>query len=365
MGKQEKEMPKEIKMEMKPEKLSFWKRVWISIKDFEKYELFAIENLGKSIQYLLQIVALFTIIISACMTYKFSMTLQNGIEYFRNEIPNLTFENNTLSLETEKVIKIEESEEIPATIIIDTVSESEEEIQKQIDELNRYDNAALLLKDKIMIKNTMTKLVSSYNYEDIAKQYNVGNFNKQDVITFIENTNMPAFYASFFLVTFIYMFTVYLASIAIDGLMLAVLGFLTARIVGLKIKFSACYNMAIHALTLSILLNAIYIAVNTFTGFTIQYFQIMYTLISYIYMVTAILMIRSDLIKRKIEIGKLEEEQRKVKEELDRQEELERQKEEERKRQERREKQEEQDKKKKEKEKKEKKGPEVSPEGNA
>ena len=35
------------------EKISFWKRILISIKDFEKYKIFAVEKLSKSFKYLL------------------------------------------------------------------------------------------------------------------------------------------------------------------------------------------------------------------------------------------------------------------------------------------------------------------------
>ena len=76
-------------------------------------------------------------------------------------------------------------------------------------------------------------------------------------------------------------------------------------------------NIAIYALTLPILLNAIYITVNIFTKFEIQYFQIMYNAISYIYVVTAILMIKSEMIKQGQELSKLEEEQKKVKEDIE------------------------------------------------
>jgi Sec-independent protein translocase protein TatA len=55
--------------------------------------------------------------------------------------------------------------------------------------------------------------------------------------------------------------------------------------------------------------------VNLFTGFTIKYFEIAYNAIAYIYIITAMLMIKSDLIKQQIEVGKIVEEQKKVREE--------------------------------------------------
>ena len=89
--------------------------------------------------------------------------------------------------------------------------------------------------------------------------------------------------------------------------------------------------MGVHALTLPIILNILYIILNAFTGYTIKYFQIMYTAISYIYMVAAILIIKSDYIKRQMELDKLKSEQEKVRAELDRQKEEDRKEEEKRK----------------------------------
>jgi len=75
--------------------------------------------------------------------------------------------------------------------------------------------------------------------------------------------------------------------------------------------------MAFYALTLSIILNIIYLAVNILTGFTITYFGIGYNLISYIYLVTAILIIKSDLIKQQMELMRIIEVQKQVKKDFE------------------------------------------------
>ena len=195
-----------------------------------------------------------------------------------------------------------------------------------------------------------------YKYQDIATAYGITEFNKQDVLNFINNTNTVNLYVTFFIVIAIYMFIVYFTSTLLDALAVAILGYLFARVVRISVKFSANFNMAIHALTLPIILNAIYIVVNVFTGFEVKYFQWMYATISYIYIIIAILMIKTDLINRQIELQKIYEEQEKVKKELEEQ----RQKEEEEKKQENKEPKEE---KKPEEKKKDKKKDEVGDSG--
>ena len=98
--------------------------------------------------------------------------------------------------------------------------------------------------------------------------------------------------------------------------MLAVLGFIIGRMVGIKIRFKATFNIGVYALTLPILLNLVYIVVKNLTGFTIQYFSWMYTTISYIYVIVAILMIRTDFINKQVELMKILEEQERVRQQM-------------------------------------------------
>lgn len=84
----------------------------------------------------------------------------------------------------------------------------------------------------------------------------------------------------------------------------------------MNLNIGKSFNIAVHALTLSLILNMIYIVINTLTGFTIKYFQVMYTAIAYIYIITAIFMIKSDYNKRNIELQKIKSEQEKIRDEL-------------------------------------------------
>lgn len=170
-----------------------------------------------------------------------------------------------------------------------------------------------------------------------------------EMLKSIENIPKIELYGIFYLLAVVFLYSFYFIITMVDVLLLSVLGFITSRIAKVPLKYSAIVSISCYALTLSIILNAIYILINRFTGFEIKYFQIMYNGIGYIYVVTAILMIKTDLIKQQIEIAKLEEEQKKIREELERQEEEEKQKEEQKKRE-----QEEGKKKKDKKEKKEK-----------
>lgn len=213
----------------------------------------------------------------------------------------------------------------------------------------------------ILLFSLITGIGITYKFAsmDIANIPELKNVVTQETIEYVQNMPKVQLYGAFYLISVMYLYTIYFIITAVNVLLLSILGFITSRIARVPLKYSAIANISIYALTLSIVLNAIYIIVNSFTGFEVKYFQIMYNAIGYIYVVTAILMIKSELIKQQIEIAKLEEEQKRIREELERKEEEERQKEEQRKKE-----QEEGKKKKEKKEKKDNKEP-SAPEGSS
>lgn len=217
------------------------------------------------------------------------------------------------------------NEEVLQIIIINTNAESDLENEYK-NRISKYENGIVLLGNKAIYRNNMINQNIEYSYKDILSSYNLEEFDKEDVLAFVNNINGIGLYSGFVLFVAMYMFTIYFISTLIDALMLGILGFILARIIGVKIKFKANFNMGIYALTLPIILNLIYLVINTFTGFTIRYFQWMYTTISYIYIIVAILIIKTDLINRQMELMKIVEEQEKVKKELEERERIEKEK---------------------------------------
>ena len=321
-------MPENKKKKKKRD--GFFKTVLKSIKDFDKYEQFGLEGMGRTCLYLLQMVAIITIIVVAVLIYQFSTTMQSAVIYFNDNVQEMSYTDGILTVNSNQKLEVDTNSTIAQKIIVDTSDLTDEQIEQYRTDLNDLNSGIILLKDKILIKNEMLTAITETTYTDILSQYNITNLDKQSVLDYIY-ANQSQVYISVAIVEFIYMFAIYLTSILMDTLVLALLGLIVSRIAGMKIKFSACFSMGVHALTLPIILNILYIILNAFTGYTIKYFQIMYTAISYIYMVAAILIIKSDYIKRQMELDKLKSEQEKVRAELDRQKEEDRKEEEKRK----------------------------------
>ena len=199
-------------------------------------------------------------------------------------------------------IIIEDQKGIIPVIIIDTT----ENINKseQIQKLKSYNTGLLLTSDEAVLVSNILGREESISYSSILKE-NINS--KQDVLELLSTKNMMYTYVFFAATIFVYLFIVYFASHIVDIIVLAVLGYLFARIIKLRLRFKATFNIGVYALTLPMILNLIYIVVNTFTGFEIKYFGWMYQAISYIYVIVAILMIKTEIINQKIQLIRLAE----------------------------------------------------------
>lgn len=291
-------------------KQGFFKNVWTSIRDFEKYEEFAADKVVSAIKYILILTLIFTLAITLTYTIKFYDILNSAKEYISQNVEEMKLEDGKLTVKSEKPIIIENEKSIMPIIIIDTSDEANTE--EYIEKINLYDTGMAVLKDRIILSNSLLSQDENIYYSNFLTE-NIDS--KEGFIGLISGSNMTYTYMLFFATIFVYMFVIYIASNLVDGLVLGVIGYLFARIVRLRLKFKATFNIGLHALTLPIVLNLIYIIVNTFTNFTITYFQWMYTTISYIYVAVAILMIKTEIINQKIQLMKLEKIQEKASQE--------------------------------------------------
>ena len=300
----------------KVKKEGFFKNVLKSIKSFEKYEDFGLEGIGKTSKYLIKIVAIFTLTVTIMAMYKFSNSLNNVLAYFDENVSSLIYEDGILQVNNNEKLEVNSQNYITGKVIFDTSELTEEKINEYRENLKNEANGIVLLKDKLILKTEMLATISETSYKDFFARYGVNSLDKQSILDYFNN-NTIGIYSSLFITLYIYMFSIYIASILVDSLVLGALGYITARIIGMKIKFSASFSMGVHALTLPLILNILYVIFNGITGYTIKYFQFMYTAISYIYIITAILIIKSDYIKRKEEIEKIKSVQEQIREQIE------------------------------------------------
>lgn len=303
--------------------INFFKKVWYSISKFEQYPAMATEGLWRAIKYLTTLTIIVTIFLMIGSLLKIKTLIGDFAQYVNDNIPEFSYSDGKLNIEAEESIILEEIEEIGINkIVINTLVETEEQKQ-ELEENNLIDGITVfLLKDEIIFKTQIEEVENikqSYTYSDFFADYvdeNIEKFNKTEFVQFLTSEKMSTFYIQYAGAIFIYLLIINIMIALLDSLEIAILGVITSTLARIRMKFIAIYNMAVYSLTLSMILNILYIIINYFTGFTITYFQVAYITIAYICLAAAIFIIKDDFIKKMKEVENIKKEQLKVREEI-------------------------------------------------
>lgn len=309
-------MKKEEKIikEEKELKKGFFKKVWYSIDKIDKYSELSAEGLGKAVKYLVILVIILALISASATVYRTSIEVKNIANDISEKAPELTYNNETLTIDSEMPI-IENSENF-GKIIIDTNTEDEETINKYINDIQDDESSVIILKNKLILQEAGIQGSVNYNYNELFGELGITEFNKQDLVEYLSGTGMIALYLNLLLILFIYAFAIYLINTMFYVITISIFGYLATIILRLKIRYVAVFNMAIYSITLPTILNMIYIGINAFFNYTINYFDVMYVLVASIYMIAAIFILKSEFNKKQGEVQQIIEVEKEVKEEI-------------------------------------------------
>ena len=315
--KEKEQMQKEKQSETQNFQKGFFKKLWYSIVNIEKYPEMATEGVGRAISYLFKIVAILAVVLSIWMTYESYEAVRNGVDYLQNEFPTFSYQDGTLLVETEEPIVIEAEQSGVGKIVVDTKTDSEEQINQYLNEIGSNESGIVVLKQKVLVKTPGVAGSISYDYQQILGNMQITQFNKQDVINYANSNQIITLYISMFITIFIYSIMMYFITTLWYVVMISIVGYITAWLLKIKMRYVAVFNMSVYAITLSVLLNVIYLIINMFIPFTITYFQVMYVAIATIYLIAAIFIIKSETIKKQAELMKIAEAQAIVKKEIE------------------------------------------------
>lgn len=300
--------------EKKDSSLSFIKRFIMSIKDIDKYSQIGAEKITKSLEYIIELLLIFSIILTIAITYKANNFVAQTCEFIKNELPDFEIKDNQLNINLEQPIRKDIDEYIKLRVIIDNT----ENADNYSETITNYDgNVILFLKDEVYYKYA-SGLEKTETYDELITDYNITDANKSGVINKIQSLDIKQIAVGIFVAIFI----VATITTMINVLALSLLGIIVAKLARANINYRAIFNMSISAITFPTILSLIFFILWFMIGFSMPYLQMMYTIISYIYLIAAILIIKSDKNKTKqeivttIQIDKLQREE-KHKEEQD------------------------------------------------
>lgn len=297
-------------------KKGFFKKAKMSIFNIEKYPELAAEGIPRAISYLVKMVAILAVVICIGMMYKASNVINQGIDYIENNFPDFSYQDGILDVKNEEPIIIQENEYF-GKLIVDTKTEDSEKINQYTNEITEAVNGIAILKDKIIIKNEAMVETAIYQYNELLGTMGITKFEKQDIINFAKGSQMINLYISLFITLFVYTVIIYFLNTLINVLLISVFGYFASLFAKVRMRYAAIFNMSVYAITLSMILNIIYVIINIFVNFNIQYFDVMYISVAVIYLFAAIFMIKEDLLRKQEEISKIIEVQKEVKKEIE------------------------------------------------
>lgn len=297
-------------MEKENKKIGFFSRVKIAVAKLENYSLFVEEKTTVAVKYFFLIVLILSLVIAAVQTFDMVKMIQKGYQYVQNEMPDFSYEEGNLNF-AGTVYSYDETYDL--YMIADTQENIADEILQQY--RNDIKSSGLIfLKDKVIYKRGNSE--TEYYYTDLSTQYGIDSMDKTKLIQEIDNIGTTGIAITIFLAVIVSVYLVQIVSTFIDWIVISIFACIAARICRINMRFKHGFNISIYALTLSIILSMCYQIANYMTGFYTEYFRVVYLLISYVYVVAVILMIKSDLLKQQVEVGKIVETQKQIHEEL-------------------------------------------------
>ena len=329
----------------KNKNINFFKKVWYSITKFEKYPDMAAEGVYKAVKYLVILTIVLSIFLTISSLIESKKMVTNLSQYIQDNIPDFSYQDGKVSMDIEQPILLDNIQYNGIDyIIINPNLEDDTDKDSYKNENGKIGTTVYFFKNQIILENKNEngeKQTQEYTYQDFIQSYtqeNITQFNKEELVDYLRSEKMNLFYIRYSMSIIIYLVLMNIIVGLLDSVELAVLGWITSLTARIKMRFTAIFNMAIYSLTLSILLNCIYVIINYFTDFTIEYFSIAYITIAYVYLAASIFIIKDDYLKKQEIVEKIKQEQEKVREEIKEQE---RQKEEKKEKKEKEEKKEE------------------------
>ena len=294
--------------------MNFFERVKTAVFKLENYGMFIGEKPSKAFKYFFTLVLFSVIIISLVSTFDFYRLSSKVFNYFENEIPEFSLENGILHFD-----EFVEGYDLKYDfrLIINTFDVGEQDLNDYNERLSKTGTGVLMLKDKFIIYSGGIKS-TEYSYSKILDDYKLEITNKSDIESMIGTGGKYYLVVLYFICNVLFLYLVNCITILSDVCLVAIVGWFIARLCGMNVRMIGTIEIAIYSLTLSIILSSIYSSVNILTNsFRIEYFNLIYLLIAYVYLIAALFMIRDDLIKQKEELEKIYEVQKEVHKELE------------------------------------------------
>ncbi len=275
-------------------KINFFKKIWWSITKINKYDELAGDGLGSAIRYFFILVLILSIILTIVATYIQSTVINDAMKYLDETLPEMTFANNELTVETDEVTILDDEKfatYFGYTVVINPYLEKQQAIDEYYKLAKGNRNCVVFLSNEVVnissnydANTESSSGVESYSYKEHASKYLKDiskEYKKQDIINVLNESISYEYYFGGYLISYIIMlllfYVLYIVTIALSM-------FLVAKLLKIDEKLKVMFVKTIYAITLSAILYVLYALISYFTKITIPYFDVIDIAIAYIYL---------------------------------------------------------------------------------
>ena len=182
---------------------------------------------------------------------------------------------------------------IGGKVIINTNNYSEELEKTYTEQITNDGGNGIILfsENMVMISQKDEEIVTNkYSYAELFEDTFEEDieFNKQDVMNYLNNIPYIQYFMMYSVTYFVSMFII----MAVNILVMSAVGLLYVKIMKLNVKYANVLSMSIYANTIAVLLNIVYYLIQVLFTVAIPYFDVVYISIPYIYLIKALFEIR-------------------------------------------------------------------------
>ena len=305
---------------------SFFNTLKVSIFQFDKYHEIMQQKTRKMLLFLFEILVLVALILTGAVVLRLNNAYDYAYKFAKENLPNFTISKEGFCMEIEEPLIYRNTEYFNTVVVFDNNTEN----KKYIEEANQNSAVYMIFTKNSLVFKIPGTVTTEYKFADMFKENtaatntvantteNVAENTTENVAenTTTENKEEQKVDKEYILKQFneetmrktignlaLYLFLLLFLSLIfisiINVLALSILGYVFAKLLKLPFKFRSVFNMAIASSVLPTILLCAYMILNIFTGFVIAKFDILYAILTYIYLGAAILILRSNYIKTK------------------------------------------------------------------
>ncbi len=311
---------------------SFLENLKISIFKFDKYYEITQQKTRKILVFLFELVVLVTLILTGTIILRLNQTYDYAYKFIQDNLPDFTISKDGFHMDIEEPLIYKNSEYFNSVAIFD----NGEDNKQYLEEANNGNSIYIVVTKNSLIFKIPGAVTTEYKFNDIFKEKKVettntdnttenavensteqtlentaennneqentekktiNEINKKYLLDLFNEETMKQTIANLALYLFLLLFISLMIISLCNILALSILGYVFAKIIKLPFKYSKVFNMSVAASVLPTILLCIYMVINILTGFVIAKFDILYSIVSYIYLAAALLILRSSFVK--------------------------------------------------------------------